>query len=80
MPKMRAKLSIECVTQYATCEVLKMRAVAKNGAYPADGSDDDNTYAKFSPSATFEITIANPALFGHFKPGEKYYVDFTQAD
>lgn len=39
-----------------------------------------NAYAKFSPSATLQISITNPALLGKFKAGEKYYVDFTPAD
>lgn len=34
----------------------------------------------FSPSVSLEITIANPALRGKFKAGQKFYVDFTPAD
>lgn len=60
-------------------ETLEMRAVAAN-SYTEDGSDEDNTYAKFSPSAHFTIDIMNPALFGKFEAGQKYYVDFTPAD
>ena len=78
-PKMRAKLRIATITKIEGAEILKMAAVAAS-QYPVDGSDEDNTYAKFSPQATFEITIANPALFGQFEAGEKYYVDFTQAE
>jgi hypothetical protein len=59
-------------------ETLKMHAVAAS-KYPDDGSDEDNTYAKFSPGADLSINISNPALFGQFNVGEKYYVDFTQA-
>ena len=77
---MRAKFFIESITQHSTVEVLKMRAVPKSSAYPEDGSDEDNTYAKFSPSASLEITLANPALIGKFKAGEKYYVDFTPTE
>lgn len=78
---MRAKLQIsEVVRHSAECETLKFHAVPKSGAYPADGSDEDNTFAKFSPSAKLELTVANPDLVGKFNPGEKYYVDFTPAD
>jgi hypothetical protein len=80
MPKMRAKLEIQSVEKFDHGEKLTFFAVAKNGAYPADGSDEDNTYAHYSPGAKLEILIANPALFGQFKAGEKYYLDFTQAD
>jgi hypothetical protein len=72
-------MSVASVTQHSGGETLKMNAVAKNGTYPDDGSDEDNSYAKFSPSASLEIYIANPALFGKFKPGQKLYVDFTEA-
>jgi hypothetical protein len=61
-------------------EILKFRAVARKDSYPSDGSDENNTYAKFSPSATIEITVANPALIGRLNPGEFYYVDFTPVE
>jgi hypothetical protein len=78
---MRAKVVLETITQYqGNAESLKFRAVAKSSGYPENGTDEDNTYAKFSPSATFDITITNPALHGQFKCGEKYYVDFTSAN
>jgi len=49
------------------------------GGYPADGSDEDNSFAKFSPSVSMDFHVANPALFGKFEPGQKFYVDFTPA-
>jgi hypothetical protein len=77
--KMRAKLQVATVTRHnGECETVRFHAVAANN-YPADGADEDNSYAKFSPSATLDITIANPALLGQLNPGEKYYVDFTPA-
>lgn len=77
---MRAKFRITSITQLEGVEVLKMSAVSKTGAYPEDGSDEDNTYAKFSPQASLELTVANPVLLGQFKAGEKYYVDFIKAE
>jgi hypothetical protein len=59
-------------------ETLAMHAVAAK-SYPADGSDEDNNYAKWSPGAALSINIANPALWGKFKHGDKFYVDFTKA-
>lgn len=80
MAVMRAKLQVSSVTKHEDGnETLKMHAVAAS-AYPDDGSDEDNTYAKYSPSASFEIYIANPALRGQFEQGDKFYVDFTKAD
>ena len=39
--------------------------------------DEDNSFAKFSPSVNFQIMIANPALLGKFASGDTFYVDFT---
>lgn len=75
---MRAKFQVSGVEKVGDGEKLTFHAVAKNG-YPADGSDDDNTYAKWSPSAHCDIMVMNPALHGQFKPGDKFYVDFTRA-
>ncbi len=80
MPAMRAKVKCDSVTTREGCEMLEFLAVCKTGSYPADGSDEDNTYAKYTPSASFKITVANPGLLGKFKPGQKYYVDFTEAE
>ncbi len=73
---MRAKLKINRIEQHGTSETLHFNAVCAK-AYPGDGSDEDNTFAKFTPNATLAISITNPALVGQFKPGEAYHVDFT---
>ena len=80
---MRAKLQVSSVFPYPHDdgrETLRFHGVAKNGAYPEDGSDENNTFAKFSPAVHLEITIANPALIGKFKPGDTFYVDFTPVE
>lgn len=85
MTAMRAKMEVVEVTEYEdsitkqkSCERLTFRAVCKNG-YPDDGSDEDNTYAKWTPQADMTIYVTNPALLDKFKRGQKYYVDFTEA-
>lgn len=85
MALMRAKLQVGMVQEHfngvdkaKTQETLTMHAVAAS-KYPADGSDDDNTYAKWSPGATLSMNIANPELWSKFKVGDKFYVDFTPA-
>lgn len=79
MPTMRAKFEVNKVERFATIDRVFLNAVAAK-SYPADGSDEDNTYAKFSPSGTLELSIANPALLGVIEPGKKFYLDFTPAD
>jgi len=76
---MRAKFKIISVTKHENSEVLKFGAVYKNGSYPADGSDEDNTFARFTPQAECTMTVNNPDLLGKFEPGQKFYVDFTPA-
>lgn len=81
MNAMRAKMQIHTIEQHQSGqETLHFSAVSRSTAYPPDGSDEDNTYAKFSPSGSLKITIANPALIGKFKAGEKYYLNFEQAE
>lgn len=80
MTAMRAKMQITGIEKQGDNEVLSFRAVAKSGAYPADGSDEDNSYARWSPAGSVSLTVANPALHGKFEVGEKYYLDFTKAD
>ena len=79
MIAMRAKMKIARIEKHSeTHETLHFHAVAAS-QYPSDGSDENNTYAKFSPSGRLELTVANPALIGQFAEGEEYYLDFTKA-
>lgn len=82
MAKMRAKMRITGITKYpeegpVTQEALQFHAVAKDGPYPSDGSDEDNSYARFSPAGSLSLTVANPALIGKFNVGDTFYLDFT---
>ena len=78
-PVMRAKLKLTSVTLSENSDQLKFSAVCKPNGYPTDGLDEDNTFAKFSPSVELTMTVNNPALLGKFRPGQKFYVDFTEA-
>lgn len=78
MTTMRAKLQVGTIERGNGYEKLTFHAVAAK-QYQADGSDEDNTYAKYSPSATLVLQCNNPALHGQFNPGDKFYVDFTPA-
>ena len=65
-------------TPVKTMETLQMNAVCAP-KYDETGLDEDNTFAKFSPGAQLSINIANPALWGKFAVGDRFYVDFTPA-
>lgn len=82
---MRAKMQVSSVFPHrdtvgnTTSETLHFHGVAKSSAYPADGSDEDNSFARWSPSINLTMQVTNPALFGQFEPGQKFYVDFSPA-
>lgn len=90
-PEMRAKLVVLEVHEgkgYApigqepekVSERLVLSAVGNGKPYAADGTgDEDNTFSRWTPCARLDITVQNPALFGQFKPGDRFYVDFTRA-
>lgn len=80
MAKMRAKMKVTSVMVMEGSENVMMNAVCKSGNYPEDGTDEDNTFAKWTPTGTIQLAITNPALHGQFKPGQKFYVDFTEAE
>lgn len=39
---------------------------------------EDNSFAAATPSASTEMFISNPNLYGHFAPGKVYYFDITE--
>ncbi len=77
---MRAKFKINHIDKRYSAngqETLYFNTVSKSSAYPDSGYDEDNTYAKFSPSGQLSLTVCNPDLIGKFSEGEIYYLDFT---
>lgn len=83
--KMRAKVRVTGIKPYpeegpATQEALTFNFPAKSSSYPADGSDEDQQFARYSPAGALSLTIANPALLGKFAVGDTFYLDFTPVD
>ena len=82
MTTMRAKMIVRYVEKHGdpvSCVSLTFAAVGKSDGYPADGSDENNTFARWTPSADLQMSVANPALFDAFEVGQQFYVDFTEA-
>jgi hypothetical protein len=86
--KMRAKFIVNGVQEHfsdeaktiKSGETLTMAPVCKSGGYDATGNDEDNTFAKWSPSGSLTLFVANPNLWDQFKVGQKLYTDFTEAE
>ena len=78
---MRAKMFVTNIEKHGeTSETLNFAGVSKSNGYPPDGSDENNTFAKWSPSVNLKMQITNPALIGKFAAGETFYVDFTPTE
>lgn len=79
---MRAKLRVSYVQDNRNkdgvvySQTLNMHAVFNI----LDVNHEDNTYAKSTPGASFSAHIENPDLFGKFKFGDTFYVDFKRAE
>jgi len=78
---MRAKMRVVHTKKHSDAfEELEFSAVCKNDGYPSDGSDENNSFALWTPSATLKMSITNPNLVGQFAAGQTFYIDFTLAE
>lgn len=82
---MRAKMQVQSVKEVRPwqedgqlTEELELSAVC--GTFGEMGESEDNTYSRYTPTARLSMTVNNPALFGKIKPGQKFYLDFTEAE
>jgi hypothetical protein len=71
---MRAKMQVQSVTKVlgGWSDIIEMSAV-----YGGTTNDEDNSFAKTTPSGTVKLNIANKELMGVYAPGDTFYVDFT---
>lgn len=80
MPKMRAKMRLNSVAENdGYGQTLFFSAVYKKDGYPEDGSDENNSFARWTPQAELKMVVNNPELFGQFTQGQEFYLDFTLA-
>lgn len=78
---MRAKVRVTGATKHSdTYEALTFSFPSKDGAYPADGSDEDQQFSRWTPSGSLSISVTNPNLIGRFKVGDTFYLDFVPVD
>lgn len=75
---MRAKFHLNSIENFGGQEQLKFMAVSAK--FGPNGESEDNTYARYTPSAELKMTVTNPELLGKFKPGQKFYVDFVETE
>jgi len=82
---MRAKVKITGIQPYpeageVSSEAITFNFPSKDSSYPADGSDEDQQFAKYTPNASLSMTINNPNLIGKFAVGDTFYLDFVPVE
>lgn len=74
----------------ATATRAKMKCTSKTGNAENggsvrleavyDGSDENKSWAKYTPSGHVEMWINNPPAYDGFEVGKAYYIDFTPTE
>lgn len=49
------------------------------GTYPGGDSEENKSFAKWTPSGEIRMSITNPAAIEFFELGKPYYIDFRRA-
>ena len=44
----------------------------------ASGSEENKSFATYTPHGELQMTITNPACFGFYVQGKEYYIDITE--
>ena len=63
---------VQDVTMNGTTEQVTLYAVA-------GGSEENKSFAKYTPCATLQISIDNPDAQGYLVKGNQFYIDITPA-
>ncbi len=73
-----------CVAKFNVDKVVHhggdYREVHMSAVYDDGISKENKSFAVTTPSGTLTFSLTNPALTDAFKPGQKYYLQFVNAD
>lgn len=75
--RVKAKFIVEHVTKFKYGEQVKLVPVYEGAT---QNTSEDKHFADASPSGSLEIFISNPAVHGHFQPGDAHYITFEKAE
>ncbi len=71
--QLKAKMKASYVTDFGNQNKgVKLTAVTGD-------SEENKTFSKYTPNATLEMTINNPAALDFFVAGDEYYLTFDKA-
>lgn len=79
---MVAKFRVDSVIEQGEpkfSEVLKMSPVTSK-PFDEVGASEDNSFARWTPSGSLEMTVQNPDLFGTIKAGDNFRLTFEKAE
>ena len=64
---------VKCITKsiFETCVEIKLSAVCGN-------SEENKTWAKYTPAGAINLSITNPDAYNEFEVGKEYLVKFEQ--
>jgi hypothetical protein len=80
MSVLRAKMRVADVAQIKNPDGSTSQERVKLSAVSGDEGTDNAQWSKWTPQASFDITINNPNAFGKLASGHEYFVDFTPAE
>lgn len=66
----RAKMQVNEVTSSVNSDKVSLSPVIGN-------SEDNKSWARYTPAGKLELQIDNPALKGAVKAGQQFWVDLT---
>ena len=71
-PLFRAKFRVNSVEQQEESEFIDSSAVT-------DGSEENKSFAEYTPYGEFRLSVDNPNVIGRLDPGDEIYIDVTIA-
>ena len=71
--KMRAKFECVSVNDFGELKRATLSAVTT-------GNPEDQDFHKYTPCGSLEIDISKEGAADYFKPGKKYYLDFSEIE
>lgn len=69
---LRAKFMCTKIEDYGTLKQVYLNAQYSN-------TKEDNQFSAATPSGDMKMTVTTEAGMSFFKPGDQYYLDFTEA-
>lgn len=72
---MNVRAKFECVERTETAEGFSVKMLPVTG-----GSPENEQFYKWTPAGSILLSTVNKSAGEAFKPGTKFYVDFTPAD